>query len=456
MNREIAHRLKRLNFLAVMAFLLILLALSFWGGIQQNELGNRTDNPRLVEEALSVERGRIYDATGLLLAYSVAQEDGTFRRTYPLSHTATAVGYSTFRFGSVGIEGFYDDYLSGEQTFWDELSHRPRHGRDLRLTIDVRLQSFASQLLENYHGTMILLSIPDGAIKAIVSFPSYDPNALTENFDALVENTNAPLMNRATQAQYQPGSILSPLILAYLLDNQLVTQAEITAVNQLTNSVRIADKDFSCANIIDNPHPIKRFLRQQCPQPIITLAAVLSTEELHHIYAQYSLTERQFLNDDFPLALTNEAVPPIQDIRLSTLGQDSLTVTPLHVLVAYTALVNEGKPVSPYLVSAVQNTTNGWQFKPPPNNINQEDNLPLLITAQTANELALALTTEQNYIEVSSTALAGEQINTWYIGFTPIQNPSYALILLIEGSHSQRKVIGVGQRMLGHTLASDR
>ena len=83
----------------------------------------------------------------------------------------------------------------------------------MRTTLDSRAQQILSDRLTQ-PGAAVVLSLPDGAITALASSPSFDPNALDQNWKTLSADPTAPLLNRATQGLYQPGAIFETLMLA--------------------------------------------------------------------------------------------------------------------------------------------------------------------------------------------------------------------------------------------------
>ena len=225
------HRLQRLTAVFMLSFLGIALSLGWWGAVQRADLAERPDNPRTVEEELRIERGRIFDNSGNLVLAQTVEDGERLRRVYPLTVTAPAVGYYSFRYGTAGVEQGVDGILRGDVEggwagFWRDLLNEPQSGRDVRLTINAAWQANASNLLGERQGAVLLLTIPDGGVRVLVSHPLYDPNELDAQFDQLAADASAPLLNRVTQAQYQPGLVLEPFVLAAALDQRLLRLAD--------------------------------------------------------------------------------------------------------------------------------------------------------------------------------------------------------------------------------------
>src|SRR5918997_150504 len=172
--------------------------------------GDVVSNPLLVDEALTIPRGAIYDRDGVALARTVFT-DGVARRVYPEPASNEITGYfSPLLYGSSGLEASWDDELAGRSggnpfvRALDELRGLPRRGLDLHLTLDAGLQRQAHAALGERTGAAVLLEIETGAVLALASTPTFDPNALvvvTANdrepaqavFAALTSDPRAPL-----------------------------------------------------------------------------------------------------------------------------------------------------------------------------------------------------------------------------------------------------------------------
>src|SRR5215217_6753811 len=145
--------------------------------------GDVISNPLLVDEALTISRGAIYDRDGVTLARTNFA-DGIARRVYPEPASAEITGYfSPLLYGSSGLEASWDDELAGrggDNPFvhaLESLRGLPQRGIDLHLTIDTDLQRQAHDALGDRTGAAVLLDIETGAVLALASSPSFDANA---------------------------------------------------------------------------------------------------------------------------------------------------------------------------------------------------------------------------------------------------------------------------------------
>jgi hypothetical protein len=118
--------------------------------------------------------------------------------------------------------------------WWDHLLYgTPPPGLDVRLSLSLALQSKADQLLGEHAGSLILLNAETGEILVMASHPTYDPNKLGEEGEALSQNLSAPLLNRTTQGLYPIGTALLPLVRAKFGDAEPTDSELITYYREL-------------------------------------------------------------------------------------------------------------------------------------------------------------------------------------------------------------------------------
>jgi penicillin-binding protein A len=231
----IATNVRRLGLYLMLAFAVVSGSVAWWQVLEAPQLATRTDNPEVIAARRSLPRGSIFDAQGEILASSEVK-DGLSRRTYHDPAFTHLIGYSSLRFGTTGLERAYEDMLVGQtdpnpirDVINDVLERQPTP-RDLSLTIDRRLQDFAAAELGSDRGAVVALDPATGAVLAMVSTPTFDatpisgdPNTAQEPMDALRSNEDEPLLPRARQGLYVPGSIMKVFTAAAALDAGAIT-----------------------------------------------------------------------------------------------------------------------------------------------------------------------------------------------------------------------------------------
>lgn len=187
-------------------------------------------------------RGTIFDRNGVKLAWSVQDPKATcgYRRVYADPTLSPLLGYFSYKYGTAGIENTFDSYLSGAQSgdqLVNHLLHKPQYGNDLYLTIDDRLQKYINSI---YNSSAITGNVcqpagsdPPGAIVvedtqqghqgeilAMLSRPYYDANKIDQPgyFQSLQADGSLPLLNRAAQGLYDPGSTFKTVTLSAALN----------------------------------------------------------------------------------------------------------------------------------------------------------------------------------------------------------------------------------------------
>ena len=158
--------------------------------------------------------------------------------------TLDAVRYSATQYiGKVGVERSYEDLLHGEvgtvrvetnsqgRIMNSETEVNPKPGKDLYMTLDIKVQKVAEQAFEDHNGAVVALDPQTGEVIAFASIPTFDPNLFVNGIDAktykeLSTSKDRPLFNRALQGQYPPGSTLKPFIGLAGLEANLINSDE--------------------------------------------------------------------------------------------------------------------------------------------------------------------------------------------------------------------------------------
>jgi penicillin-binding protein A len=210
--------IRRVAFVAVALLVVLVVATTYWQTWAPGELAARQDNEILRVAEFQVKRGRIFD-NGQLVARSVPQkvEDKTlFFRRYPLGGLAVhLVGYSTAGRARVGLERSLNARLTGTDrslgSLLDEAKGKPIQGDEVYTTLKLKAQRAALDALGTRCGAVAAIDPRNGRVLVLASSPTYNPNLVERKFDLVTKITAdctpaSPLLNRATQGLYPPGS----------------------------------------------------------------------------------------------------------------------------------------------------------------------------------------------------------------------------------------------------------
>jgi peptidoglycan glycosyltransferase len=370
-------------------------ALLYWQAVRAPELVARDDNPRLVQAELRVRRGRLLDRAGQVLAYSEPNDpsrtDDTMRRRYPCPEAAHVVGYYSPRYGTAGGEAMFDAVLRGELTYIDRLLHRPQVGRDVALSVSLEALRAADQGLGAHRGTVVVLDMTDGDLVTLVSHPSYDPNMLDEEWDRLVADPGAPLLNRASQGIYPVGDLARWVGLAGLRS----------------------------AGITVPPDPYGASLD--------ALLAPLSR-------VGYLATAQQLEFDaPVPIDLPGSA-GRLPDFDHKGTARD-LAVTPLHMARFVAAVAGDGRMPIPTLAYLVPHPTADQVFA-------KGVSVALRAVMPRFDDVA-------GWAGVAQPLETGNEPLSWFAGYGPIGEPRFAIVVVVEGADGGAAVtVPVAQQVL--------
>jgi peptidoglycan glycosyltransferase len=428
----------RISAAFLVAFLLLAFALGRWSLVAA-DLTARDDNPRRVFAEQLILRGSIVDRSELVLAETVPQS-GTLIRRYPLTAAASVVGYDSINYGAAGVEAALDRVLRGPRDFLDQLLHHHQSGQSARLTIDSNAQRLLTDRLTQ-PGAAVVLSIPDGAVLALASNPSFDPNTLDENWKALSTDPAAPLLNRATQGLYQPGAIFQSVLLADAIERGVMLTQTLTQPDRPLTLDRLT---LNCRPEAQNVATLADAYAQACPAPFADLATQLSSVEL------LSLTQQWKLDQPPPLEIRTSAVPTLTFDLSTTLalqtfgaGQGELTVSPLRMALVAATLGNNGFMPNAFVVKDVQALDGQWE----PYLNNTAAPTPIINPAA-AQAVLEAMRVQGNILGQGGAAFSGDRQHAWFIGLAPANQPKYAIAVLLEDAANASAAEDIARGML--------
>ncbi|HLZ71186.1 MAG TPA: penicillin-binding transpeptidase domain-containing protein [Dehalococcoidia bacterium] len=443
-------------------FFLLSGGLVYWQVVRANTIARDPGNPRTAEAARTADRGRMLDRNGSVLVQSVLQADGSRLRRYALPSLAQTTGYVSTRFGLSGLEQAYNQYLSGNSggdpldTAIDDLLHRSRPGNDLVLTIDARLQAAAAQALGDRPGAVVALDPSTGAVLAMVSAPAYDPGAIDAQGDRLLNDAGKPLLNRATQGLYPPGSTYKVVTATAALDSGKVKPGD---RYRCVNGVVVQGFVINCENA--PPGRTEWDFETAFAFSINATFAQVAADQLgSDLFLRYSrafgMDQALPFDIDTAESRTSHAGGGLDPVLLanSGFGQGQLQVTPLQMALIAATVANHGSLPRPYLVQ---------QVRAPDGSVIQDrapQSIRRVMSEQTAQQLTqfmLAAVQEfggaagllnQEIAGKTGTAETGAAgaADSWFIGFAPSAHPRLAVAVIVEnggpGSQAAAPIAG--------------
>lgn len=434
---QFTREIHRLLVGLLVSFFVVALSAAYWSTVAPDGILQRDDNPRRVVAEASIRRGGIYDRNGGRLVQSVDGADGLTRVTLN-PETYGALGYFSLRYGASGVEAAHDDLLRGTtltQNLGDrllsDLLHRPQVGSDIQVSLDLSIQRAAAEALAGRTGAVVVMAVPSGQVLGMVSYPTYNPNTLDADWDALRVAPGQPFFNRAVQGRYQPGGALqTPLLGAALVYDRPIN----VPLEPATHPVSVHDVTLTCAvRLPDVPLSLRESYAFACPFPFSVLGEALGPAALEATLHTFHLTEPPSLpgyNTQAPeLAPTPDQSDDAEDdVIAAAVGQGELTVSPLGMAMLTAGIVNDGNAPQPYMLMASRAPgETAWH---PVEAVRPTVPIATTNTARQLQDLmryAVANGAAQNAgrpnVDIgghASVAYAGENPLSWFVGFTTV------------------------------------
>jgi peptidoglycan glycosyltransferase len=446
----------RLYGLFVVLFTLLIAFTSRWTVFEAESLRDNPKNKRPLLEEQRIHRGSILAADGSTLARSVRGRGGTWVRRYPPAALFPhAVGYSYTNLGRAGLERFRNDDLVGRRSelnsILDQLRGRVQEGDDVVTTLDPRAQRAALAGLAGRKGSVVALDPRTGAVKVMASVPGYDPSRLrsVRTFRGLNRDPDSPLLNRATQSTYPPGSTFKVVTAIAAIDSGKYRPSSV--VNG-RNKIPISGV------------PLQNFGGESYGDVDLTTAL---TRSINTVWAQVAVNVRKPTMKRYMEALGFNARPPLDlpageriasgeyrkgdvlnpesrfvDVGRMGIGQDKLQVTPLQMAMVAAAVGNRGRLMEPHVTDRVVDPDGRTVERVRPQTLSEA------MKPSTAAQVTAMMS--QVVREGSGTAAALEGIEVagktgtaeivpaqdlnqvWFIAFAPVRSPRVAIAVTVE------------------------
>jgi len=450
--------IRRSALVILLAFLGLSAGLVYWQVLRSQSIDNASSNPRAAEASLTEQRGSIYDAGGNLLARSAEGPDGRFQRQYKDPTLAQTIGYVSTRYGLDGLEAAYNGYLSGQQgsdpltAIWADISRQPSRGNDLVLTVNPALQKTAAQALGARAGAVVALDPKTGAVLAMVSAPTYDPNQIDDLGASLLQSANKPLLNRATHGLYPPGSTYKTVTASAALDSGIVKPADVYQCSG--DGILVRGFRIACTNAPPGETEWD-FLRAYAYSINATFAQVavqIGPGRFTDYSHRFGIGEPLAFDTDVSRSLVEQPGSTLDDVLLASsgFGQGQLAVTPLQMALVAATIANGGLEPSPYLVSQIRDPAGQVISERQPE---ARDQVMRAETARTMGQFMVAAVGEfgqaaglagMDVAGKTGTAETGTSAppHSWFIGYAPAATPKIAVAIIVENGGAGSQTAG--------------
>jgi len=374
MNRA----LLRISLACLAMFVLLLLNINYLQGFKASKLASEPGNVRVFDQQFSYQRGSIVaagDSKPVTIAESrLIKGTDTYQRYYPQGKEyAPVTGYDTI-FSKSGIEEAENSLLAGTssqlavQSLTALLTGKQKQGATVDLSVSPAAQTAAYKALTNDGGhaaALVAIQPSTGAILALASYPTFNPNELT-TFDGktldkvdnqLLTEPSQPLLNRAIQETYPPGSSFKIVTSSAAFSEHKVANPNtlVPAPSPLVlpnGNDLVNDGGELCGD--GNPPIIEAFWLS-CNSAFGELGIKLTAPVLRKYASQYGMNRPLSI----PLPVVPSVYPKGQDwldpslTAFSAIGQYNDAVTPLQEAMFAATVANHGKLMYPYMVQQV-------------------------------------------------------------------------------------------------------
>jgi peptidoglycan glycosyltransferase len=468
MNRQIA----RLALVGVALLGALIVATTYWQTWATAGLADRQDNEIQRVAQFSIKRGLIRAADGTILASNRIKKVGgqtLYFRRYPQHGLfAHVVGYSTQSRSRAGLESSMNDYLTGSnqnldtvlKTTLERIRGATIKGNNVWLTLRPGAQRVAMEQLAGKCGSVVALDPRTGKVLVMASRPTYDPNLVESNFGRINNISSAcrpaaPLLNRAADGLFVPGSTFKVVTSAAALDS-----------GRYTIDSRFVDRGYC----IEYGKQVKNFGDQNGPEvfgPVDFLQAL--EHSINAVFCEIGKTigagrilgeSKQFgFYEDPPLETpANERSPsglynhgklyypgdPATQVDPGRLafGQERMLVTPLQMAMVAAGIGNKGVIMEPHVVDritapggAVVQRTHPRKYKRATKTSTAQDITRMMEAVVTGGTGTAAQIPGVRVAGKTGTAETGAQVNpntTWFIAFAPANAPRVAVAVVLQ------------------------
>ncbi|HEY7478004.1 MAG TPA: penicillin-binding transpeptidase domain-containing protein [Actinomycetota bacterium] len=487
------RRVRRLGVAFVVLFAVLFAQVAYVQVVAADRIANQPANAaRQIRAEYQTERGQILAANEVILAESVEAPEGSlyrFERSYPLGDLYSHItGYYSRVFGRAGLEQSMNPYLSGTapelaaSNLTDLILGRSKEGGTVVTTIEPSVQEAAREALGAQRGAVVALDPVSGDILAFYSNPGYDPTELSvgtaDEMTAAWERLNAdpekPLLSKASQELYLPGSTFKLITASAALENGISPDSQWPNPRVLdlpTTEDDLENFGGSLCNGGSAKVTMAEAFKESCNVTFGEIGLDLGADPLSAQAFGYGLCETSPPDDPgcsdqtIPFVLPFETgrfpTPAYFDQRVpalaySAVGLDNDLMNPLHLALVSATIANGGSMPVPRLVTEVRDPQGrvvrgfGPQIWGRPISVETAAEMEqLMISVVAAGTGTAAQIPGVTVAGKTGTATNGEgrPPNAWFTAYAPAgqgqRNPQVAVaVIVLDGGSLQNEATG--------------
>lgn len=482
MNR----RIRQLAIALLVCYSILFVQLNLLQVGRANDLNADFRNTRQTVRDFNRPRGPIVTADGVVVAQTVALQGEAaaastydYQRVYPTAGLfADITGYYTLTYGSTQVERTQNDILSGrdtrQQLQWITGLFRDEDlSGSVELTLRNDIQAVARSALAGREGSVVALDPRTGAVLAMYSNPTYDPNLVathdTELAGQVLDFLNLvpgkPLLANAYQERYMPGSSFKVITTGIALEDGLISldtefedQREWTPP-QTSNPIRNYGGTVCGGDLPE-------VFRRSCNIPFAMMGLLLGPEKM------VAGTKEWGIGEPVPIDLPRPAssyfgevedfVDSLPLLAMGSFGQGNTQMVPLHMAMVAATIANGGQMMAPYVVEATYDHDGGvldrtspevWQTPISPGTAATLRDLMVGVVQNGTARCCMQLANGVQAAAKTGTAQLNaegepERSHAWIIAFAPAEAPRVAVAVMLKGVNAEISA-GTGGTLAG-------
>ena len=458
MTTPIAASIRSLTLALAIAFLVTSVGVSYWTILASDQLANDPFNPRLIAASNDRPRGAILDRNGAPLATSEKGATG-FVRSYKDQSLAQVVGYASLQFGLSGVEAAYAESLIGQDpadpiSIWRAryLGERQAAG-SVVLGIDEKIQKAAVEALGGRRGAIVAVDPRSGAMLASVSVPSFDPNEVVDPqrqqaaMDKLNNGPEHPLLNRAAQGQYPPGSTFKVVTASAALESGFDPTKKLRVDDPYQADRSWGDYFVRSASHAHGLFDMSDGFRLSENIYFAQVGLQIGGGKLAEYAKRFGIGTAPKL--DLPAAKGQLSGSGLLDrptlVADTSYGQGELLVSPLQMALIYATIANGGVMPTPHYATGVRDAEGHVVRQVAPGaqgqviSANTAKTLTTMLVGAVAGPGAFAFGAKVPGVDVAGkTGTAetrpGEAPHGWFVGFAPAEAPTVVVAVIVENA----------------------
>lgn len=429
---------------------------------QQTYLNERPENRRVADARFGQDRGPIMVGNTPIAESKAVKDRYKFQRSYASGELyAPVTGFYSYIFHTSALEASYSAALSGQDDsqfvnrIINMISGAGTRGGTVETTLDDKAQRAAWQGLKGRKGAVFAMDYKTGAVKVLVSSPSYDPNLLATHdlkasqasWTKLTTDTARPMSNRATKEIYQPGSTFKLITAAAALENGRTADSRVDASPyKLAGSTKVISENCGGKSI-----SLTQALTVSCNPAFARLGAGLGADTLRAQAQKFGFGST-YLSDVGSVASVFPDDIDSAQTAMSAIGEYEVAATPMQMALVSAAIANDGVLMQPYIVSTVTDADLNVVSRTTPRA------LPRAVSTSTAAELRTMMehvvtSGTGHYAQISGVTVGGKtgtarttSTRAPYAWFTAwADNPSIAVCAFVEDAEMDSSEIAGGR-----------